>query len=227
MTGKDCTAFAARATKALRIPVLCAVTALGCGGAMVGGMSKYELTRLVISPSEHVEPGYGGYGYVAWSVGPTSVTRPLYVALCEELRAATYDDQSVGGNRSDRVVTIWPLADDLSTGERADCEKLAAHYDIRLGTRILQHLRLDGRTGPVLVAAPLPFTSQVRQEYLVLDLSGRSEDDVREGVRAWSEHVRMGPDQWESGWRIEQVRLRFRSTLTWLTDNSLFTSKRD
>lgn len=191
--------------------------ATGAGGAAAAG--AHRASRIVLGPGETVEPGYGGYGYILFASRPDAAALPIYLALCDEF--LVLEDDAALGDRGvplgHRVLSVWRLRKSLDADEREKCDVLVRDYDYEAAAGMLSVMGLAGKTGPVLVAARQPYAPEIFQEsYLRLDLSGRVGTDVRDGMKAWRQRMRIGPDHWDEGWRVERIRLNVAAGLTWL-----------
>lgn len=178
----------------------------------------YTPTRQFLRSQDSVAMDYGGYAYVLLPVGVNDTNRGRYKAACEEFLARFFESSSDRiGPPNTQVLTIWMVRTFIAH-DNQQCDQIVNSYDYDAARRVAQSLHLDNVDGPVLVAAKNPYQQSVRQQYLILDMSGRTESDVREGMRVWYTRMRMGPETWNSGWRLENFRLWFRDRLSWFTD---------
>lgn len=206
--------------------VMCACPMYRSGGGAEGTPpSRLTPARAILARQEAHPAGLAGYGYVLFTRSPAQADEGRYGALCEAYRQLPEQREIPQATPGDIVTTFWLVRSRPSDGNAGSCSTLLATYDYGRAAGMAGRLGVAGRAGPLLVAGRRPFEESSMDDMLVLDLSDRSADDIREAMVVWSERMSMGPEHWHDGWRVENVRLTMRAALNWVTDAVLWVAR--
>lgn len=183
------------------------------------GSGQIVPARLLLRAADIPPRGIGGYGIVAFTALPTSVSRDRLNRICEAYTHSLPRQQSLPRTVAlrDQMLTIWPIDKPDAPPARADnCPYLTSHYDLYGGQAAIrdadrQGIDLTGR-GPYLIAwSPSQNRGVPDKIVLVYDLSNYSSQASFDTMFAfWQNAIIANPSLWRNGVAPNQKRLIFR-----------------
>jgi hypothetical protein len=175
-----------------------------------------------VGPHLAPPPEFGAYAVVAFPQRADPDTRERYRMLCEAFvatRPSATGPAASGGAAEDRMVTVWPVANERRAAElrgRSDvsaaCRVATREYDLPTGFSAIRQANTRGldlaNRGPFLLAwAPASEKGRPGARVVRADLSRvRTAREARQVFEAWRDDIETNPELWRGGWSTSALR---------------------